>query len=66
MEFKLQAKRDSLHRQEKEMFLKFESDDVARRASSNVDARITKMETKFQECMAERNDLEIRLEEVVQ
>lgn len=48
------------------MCLKVESADVARRTAANADARITELETKLKECMAERNDLEIRLEEVVQ
>ena len=48
------------------MCLKVESADVAQREATNVDARITKLETKLQECLEEINDLEIRLEEVVQ
>jgi len=44
--------------------LKVESADVARRLAANVDARITELETKLQDCMAERKDLEIRLEVV--
>jgi len=62
----LQAERDSLIRREKEMCLKVESAEIARRVAANADARITDLETKLQECMAERNNLEIRLEEVVQ
>ena len=62
LEFKLQAERDSLHRREKEMCSKFESVDVAWRAASNVDSKITELETKLQECLEERNDIKIRLE----
>ena len=48
------------------MCFKFESANVAQREVTNVDAKITNMETKLQEFMEEINDLEIRLEEVVQ
>ena len=48
------------------MFLKVESANFARRLATNANAKITDLETKLQECLAERNDLDIRLEEVVQ
>eukprot|EP01018_Ginkgo_biloba_P005014 Gb_28646 [translate_table: standard] len=62
----LQAERDNALRREKEMNLKVESSDAARRAAAIADARIADLESKLQECIAERNEFEIRLEEALQ
>eukprot|EP01018_Ginkgo_biloba_P001761 Gb_15023 [translate_table: standard] len=62
----LQAERDNFLRREKEMSLKVETSDVARRTTAVADARIAELESNLQECMADRNLFEIRLEEALQ
>eukprot|EP00252_Welwitschia_mirabilis_P000264 TRINITY_DN10287_c0_g1_i1.p1 TRINITY_DN10287_c0_g1~~TRINITY_DN10287_c0_g1_i1.p1 ORF type:complete len:879 (+),score=230.01 TRINITY_DN10287_c0_g1_i1:295-2931(+) len=62
----LQAERDNLLRREKEMSMKLESADLARKAAATADAHIVELEAKLQECMDERNKFEIRLEEANQ
>lgn len=46
--------------------LKAEAGDAARRASAMADARAADLETKLQQCMADRDALQIRLEEANQ
>lgn len=62
----LQAERDNLVRREKEMNLKVESSDIARRAAALSESRVAELEADLQECMNERNLLENRLEEALQ
>ncbi|KAH9292409.1 hypothetical protein KI387_042399 [Taxus chinensis] len=62
----LQAERDNLVRREKEMNLKVESSDIARRAASVSEARVAELEAELQECMSDRNLFETRLEEALQ
>jgi E3 ubiquitin-protein ligase BRE1 len=55
-----------MSRREKEVVLKAEAGEAARRASAIADARATELETKLQECMADRDTLQFRLEEASQ
>ncbi|KAG0581595.1 hypothetical protein KC19_4G263900 [Ceratodon purpureus] len=63
---KLQSERDAMTRREKEVLLKAEAGEAARRASAIADARAAELETKLQECMADRDTLQFRLEEAGQ
>jgi len=53
-------------RREKELTAKAESADAARSSINNYDARIEELELQIQKLIAERNDLEIKLEEALQ
>ncbi|XP_024390952.1 E3 ubiquitin-protein ligase BRE1-like 2 [Physcomitrium patens] len=63
---KLQSDRDAMSRREKEVLLKAEAGEAARKASAIADARAAEIETKLQECLADRDVLQFRLEEVGQ
>ncbi|ONK75057.1 uncharacterized protein A4U43_C03F12870 [Asparagus officinalis] len=62
----LQTGRNHLLQWEKELSAKAESADAARNSISNYDARIEELELQIQKLIAERNDLETKLEEAVQ
>lgn len=55
-----------MSRREKEVLLKAEAGEAARKASAIADARAAEIETKLQECLADRDVLQFRLEEVGQ
>lgn len=55
-----------MSRREKEVLLKAEAGEAARRANAIADARAAELETKLQECMADRDTLQFRLEEASQ
>ncbi|KAG0630974.1 hypothetical protein M758_1G217700 [Ceratodon purpureus] len=63
---KLQSERDAMSRREKEVLLKAEAGEAARRASAIADARAADLETKLQECMTDRDTLQLRLEDATQ
>jgi len=62
----LQSERDAISRREKEVLLKAEAGEAARRASAIADARAAELESKLQECMTERDTLQFRLEDTTQ
>ena len=53
-------------RRDKELNAKIESADAARNAVDNVDSRIEELELQLQKYMAEKNDLEVKMEEAIQ
>lgn len=61
-----QADRPHVMRREKELNLKAESSDAARKVVDNPESRIQELELQLQRCMLERNELEIRMEEAIQ
>ncbi|XP_021891145.1 E3 ubiquitin-protein ligase BRE1-like 2 isoform X2 [Carica papaya] len=62
----LEADRPHVMRREKELNLKAESSDAARKVVDNPESRIQELELQLQRCMLERNELEIRMEEAIQ
>ncbi|XP_024516712.1 E3 ubiquitin-protein ligase BRE1-like 2 isoform X1 [Selaginella moellendorffii] len=63
---RFQAERDSALRHEKEVSLKAEAGEAARRDVAVAESRITALEAKLQQCMADRDDLQLRVEELNQ
>lgn len=61
-----QGERSFVIRREKELNAKIESADVARNAIDNVETRIADLEVELQKSIAEKNDLEIKMEEALQ
>lgn len=55
-----------MSRREKEVLLKAEAGEAARRANAIAEARATELETKLRECMADRDNLQFRSEEAEQ
>lgn len=53
-------------RREKEVLLKAEAVEAAQRANSMAEARAADLEIKLQQCMADHDSLELRLEEANQ
>lgn len=53
-------------RRDKELKAKLESVDTSRSAIENSDSRIEELELQLQKYIAEKNDLEIKLEEATQ
>lgn len=53
-------------RREKEVILKAEAGEAARRASAIADARTADLESKLQQCMTDRDNLQLRLDEANQ
>ncbi|XP_010936987.1 E3 ubiquitin-protein ligase BRE1-like 2 isoform X1 [Elaeis guineensis] len=62
----LQAERNHILRREKELNAKAESADAAKISLSTYEAKIEELELQIQKFIAERNDLEIKLEEAIQ
>lgn len=62
----LQCERDAMARREKEVLLKAEAVEAAQRANSMAEARAADLEIKLQQCMADHDSLELRLEEANQ
>lgn len=62
----LQRERDAALTREKEMVFRAEAGDTARRASAIAEARVHDVEAKLQQCVAERDAFECRLEEAHQ
>lgn len=62
----LQTDRNHQLRREKELIAKAETAEVVRNSINNYDTRIDELELQIQKLMAERNDLEIKLEEALQ
>ncbi|KAH9554527.1 hypothetical protein CY35_08G068200 [Sphagnum magellanicum] len=62
----MQADRDAVLRREREMTLKAEASEAARRANTLSDAQAAELESKLQLCMSERDALQLRLEEATQ
>ncbi|KAG1342663.1 putative E3 ubiquitin-protein ligase BRE1-like 2 [Cocos nucifera] len=62
----LQAERNHILRREKELNARAESADAAKISLSTYEAKIEELELQIQKFIAERNDLEIKLEEAVQ
>eukprot|EP00249_Psilotum_nudum_P018380 c26777_g1_i1 orf=1-1347(-) len=61
-----QAERDSVLICEKEATLRAEAGEEAQRENILSSARLAELESKLQQCMAERNELQIKLEEISQ
>ncbi|KAJ7565730.1 hypothetical protein O6H91_02G072500 [Diphasiastrum complanatum] len=59
----LQTERDNALRRETEMALKAEEFDVALRETALADERIAALENELQQCMTNRDELQLRLEE---
>ncbi|CAN6455596.1 unnamed protein product [Victoria cruziana] len=59
----LQAERNNLSWKEKELNAKAETADASREVLSDAESRIQELETQLQRCMADKNDLELKLEE---
>lgn len=62
----LQADRPNVVRREKELNVKAESADASRNVIDNAESRIEELELQLQNCIVEKNDLEIKMEEAVQ
>ncbi|GAV81523.1 zf-C3HC4_3 domain-containing protein [Cephalotus follicularis] len=62
----LQADRATVIRRENELNLKIEAVDAARDTIDGATPRINVLELQLQECVIEKNDLEIKMEEAVQ
>ncbi|GAB4844996.1 hypothetical protein Ancab_038389 [Ancistrocladus abbreviatus] len=62
----LQADRSGLLRREKELELKTEATDTARAAVDNSESRVEELELQLQNCILEKNDLAIKMEEAIQ
>nr|XP_024387250.1 E3 ubiquitin-protein ligase BRE1-like 2 isoform X2 [Physcomitrium patens] len=63
---KLQTECDSMSRRDKEILLKAEAGEAAHRTGAISDDRAAELETKLQECMADRDALQLRLEDALQ
>lgn len=61
-----QADRALVSRRENELAVKIESADSARNNIDNLESKIEELETELQKCMAEKNDVEVKLEEALQ
>ncbi|XP_024365297.1 E3 ubiquitin-protein ligase BRE1-like 2 isoform X3 [Physcomitrium patens] len=59
----VQVERVSLVRQEKEVILKAEAGDAARRAGAISDARAADLELKLQQCMSDCDTMRLRIED---
>ncbi|KAI4304847.1 hypothetical protein MLD38_040310 [Melastoma candidum] len=62
----LQADRLFVMRREKELIAKLEAADAAKVAYMSVDSKVVGLEQQLEKCIAEKNDLEIKLEEAIQ
>ncbi|KAM0953075.1 putative transcription factor C2H2 family [Dioscorea sansibarensis] len=62
----LQADRNQLVRREMELTAKADSADTVKNSISNHEAKIKELDLQIQKCVAEKNDLEIKLEEAQQ
>ncbi|KAG6544299.1 hypothetical protein Mapa_014302 [Marchantia paleacea] len=63
MSDQLQVERDTVIKRERELMLKLEAGEAARRASILADGRIAELETQLQQCMAEKESLQFRLDD---
>lgn len=61
-----QTECDSMSRRDKEILLKAEAGEAAHRTGAISDDRAAELETKLQECMADRDALQLRLEDALQ
>lgn len=50
-------------KRERELMFKLEAGEAARRASILADSRIAELETQLQQCMAEKESLQFRLDD---
>ncbi|KAF9587252.1 hypothetical protein IFM89_039533 [Coptis chinensis] len=62
----LQADRTHVMRREKDLSVKAESADAARNDIKDCETKIEELECQLQRCIVERNDLEMKVEEVEQ
>ncbi|XAR62895.1 Ubiquitin--protein ligase [Bertholletia excelsa] len=62
----MQADRSTVVRREKELQVKVESLDAARNDIDNADSKIEELQLQLQNCIFEKNELEIKMEEAVQ
>lgn len=62
----LQADRSSVVRREKELHMKADSADIAKSSTDNAESKIEVQELQLQNCIIEKNDLEIKMEEAFQ
>lgn len=62
----LQAERSSFMRRENEVNVKAESLDVSRNVINEAESKIEELENQLQTCILEKNEVEIKMEEVVQ
>nr|XP_016459530.1 PREDICTED: E3 ubiquitin-protein ligase BRE1-like 2 isoform X2 [Nicotiana tabacum] len=62
----LQADRSFIVRREKELLVKAEAVDSARKAVDNSESRIEELEHRMHRCIIEKNELEIKMEEAIQ
>ncbi|XP_012093331.1 E3 ubiquitin-protein ligase BRE1-like 2 isoform X2 [Jatropha curcas] len=62
----LQADRSLVVRREKEVNVKIESADAARSTIDTAESRIEELELQLKNCVIEKNDLEIKMEEAIQ
>ncbi|XP_009801022.1 E3 ubiquitin-protein ligase BRE1-like 2 [Nicotiana tabacum] len=62
----LQADRSFIVRKEKELVMKAEAMDSARKAVDNSESRIEELEHRMHRCIIGKNELEIKMEEAIQ
>lgn len=62
----MQGERVSLLRREKEVTLKAEAGDAARRAGTISDSRAADLELKLQQCMSDCDTLQLKVEDATQ
>lgn len=66
IEVEFQADRSFVMRREKELNGKAEAVDVAKNGISNAESKIAELEQQLQKCVAENNELEIKMEETLE
>ncbi|KAJ4724084.1 E3 ubiquitin protein ligase [Melia azedarach] len=62
----LQIDRSLVVRREKEVNVRVESADAARNIIDDSESRIEQLELQLQKCMIEKNDLDLKMEEIIQ
>ncbi|KAL3691986.1 hypothetical protein R1sor_005637 [Riccia sorocarpa] len=62
----LQVERDTVIKRERELILKMETFEAARKSYLLANSRIAELETQLQQCMAEKDNLQLRLDESAQ
>ncbi|KAL2622082.1 hypothetical protein R1flu_002287 [Riccia fluitans] len=62
----LQVERDTVLKRERELMLKMETFEAARKSYILSSSRIAELETQLQQCMAEKDSLQLRLDESAQ
>ncbi|KAK4440456.1 E3 ubiquitin-protein ligase BRE1-like 2 [Sesamum alatum] len=62
----LQAERPFIMRREKELIVKAESLDAERNSTESSESKVEELQNQLQMCVIEKNEMEIKLEEVMQ